>query len=152
MTSSRSYGRGGGVMFRPALRCGLKALRLALGSLLTPRSPEKSGGLPFWQGAIMNTNYILITAALFIPALAIILHTWQHTIRPMQIPKAETQTLAAKLIKTHGNNAYDFAHTQEDKAWRNSETYEQAKWRKVGKRHPQTSTTPLRLTTFSSSF
>lgn len=81
----------------------------------------------------MNTNYILITAALFIPALAIILHTWQHTIRPMQIPKAETQTLAAKLIKTHGNNAYDFAHTQEDHAWRNSETYEQAKWRKVGK-------------------
>lgn len=81
----------------------------------------------------MDIDYIFIAAILFIPALAFTLHFWQHSIRPSFIPKAEIQKLATQLIKIHGENAYDFAHMHEDTAWQNSETYEQAKWKKIGK-------------------
>jgi len=43
-------------------------------------------------------------------------------------------SLAATMLARHGGRAEEVAFSEEHLAWRNSEPFEQAKWRRVRKR------------------
>ena len=66
---------------------------------------------------------------------------WEGGIRPRLIPRAEIDLLAAEMLARHGGRAGEAAFAEEYLAWRNSEPFEQGKWRRVRKRiwRPETS-------------
>jgi hypothetical protein len=55
-------------------------------------------------------------------------------VRPRLIPRSEIDSLAAEMIARHGGRAGEVAFSEEHLAWRNSEPFEQGKWRRVRKR------------------
>ena len=59
---------------------------------------------------------------------------WQGTIRPRLIPRAEIESLAADLLARYGPRAEEAAFAEEDRAWRESQTFERGKWRRVHRR------------------
>src|SRR6478735_2838733 len=59
---------------------------------------------------------------------------WQGSIRPRLIPRAEIDSLAAEMLARHGSRAEEVAFIEEDRAWRNSQSFERGKWRRVRKR------------------
>ncbi|MCJ8324789.1 MAG: hypothetical protein HRU29_04955 [Rhizobiales bacterium] len=75
----------------------------------------------------MTYFWVIFVSILPIAAFYIV----QGTIRPMLIPKAEIRLIAAKLIKEHGLNAYEFAEIAEERAWRYSRIYDQGKWKRI---------------------
>ncbi|MFB9949975.1 hypothetical protein ACFFP0_14010 [Rhizobium puerariae] len=54
------------------------------------------------------------------------------TIRPMLVPKAEIERMAADLISRH-NDPEEAAAIEEHAAWYRSNNFEQGKWRRVRK-------------------
>jgi hypothetical protein len=59
---------------------------------------------------------------------------WEGGVRPRLIPRSEIDLLAAEMIARHGGRAEEVAFSEEHLAWRNSEPFEQGKWRRVRKR------------------
>lgn len=53
----------------------------------------------------------------------------EGTVRPRLIPRAEIDSLAATMLARHGGRAEEVAFNEEHLAWRNSEPFEQGKWR-----------------------
>lgn len=72
-----------------------------------------------------------------VPAFAVLIggvviwHTWDFRLRPLFIPKTEINAVVDELIAQYGPRAEEMAYTEEDRAWRYSNTYEQGKWRRV---------------------
>ncbi len=56
---------------------------------------------------------------------------WQGIVRPRLIPRAEVERLAELLIERHGEGAGEVAFANEYGAWRDSNGFEQGKWRRV---------------------
>ena len=56
---------------------------------------------------------------------------WDFRLRPLFIPKAEINAMVDELIAKYGRRAEEMAYTEEDRAWRYSNTYEQGKWHRV---------------------
>jgi hypothetical protein len=56
---------------------------------------------------------------------------WEGSIKPRLIPKTEIVELAKTHIALYGKRAAEIAFIEEDRAWRYSETFEQAKWKRV---------------------
>ncbi len=76
-------------------------------------------------------GWCILAAGLF-PALgALLCHVWEATIRPCLIPIEAIKALADQLIAKHGPEAEEVAVTNEDRAWRYSDPFEQGKWRRV---------------------
>ena len=59
---------------------------------------------------------------------------WQGNIRPRLIPRSEIDSLAAEMLARYGPRADEAAFAEEDRAWRESQTFERGKWRRVRKR------------------
>ena len=59
---------------------------------------------------------------------------WQGTVRPRLIPRREMDALAAEMRARYGPRAEEAASAEENLAWRNSETFERGKWRRVRQR------------------
>lgn len=59
---------------------------------------------------------------------------WQGFVRPRLIPRREIDALAAEMRARYGPRAEEAASAEEELAWRNSETFERGKWRRVRKR------------------
>ncbi len=81
----------------------------------------------FWKIAF----WLAIAAALCPVWWALLWTIWQGVVRPRMIPQAEIDTLARQMIAKHGRQAACAAFVHEDRAWRYSDTFEQAKWRRV---------------------
>lgn len=58
---------------------------------------------------------------------------WQGIVRPYLIPRGEVERLATLLVERHGERAEEVAFGEEYGAWRNSDGFEQGKWRRVRK-------------------
>ena len=58
-------------------------------------------------------------------------HAWEFHLRPLRIPKAEITAIADRLIAEHGSRAEEIAYSEEDRAWNDSDTYQQGRWRRV---------------------
>ena len=56
---------------------------------------------------------------------------WQGVVRPRLIPAKEIERLAAQMVERHGDRAADAVFANEYHAWRCSNGFEQAKWRRV---------------------
>jgi len=59
---------------------------------------------------------------------------WQGSIRPRLIFRSEIDSLAAEMVARYGPRADEAAFAEEDRAWRESQTFERGKWRRVRKR------------------
>jgi hypothetical protein len=59
---------------------------------------------------------------------------WQGFVRPRLIPRKDIDALAAELRVRYGPRAEEAASAEEELAWRNSETFEREKWRRVRRR------------------
>jgi hypothetical protein len=58
-------------------------------------------------------------------------HTWQISIKPRLFPREKIKRMADELEARHGDGAEDAAFTEEDSAWRRSETLQQGLWHQV---------------------
>jgi hypothetical protein len=65
---------------------------------------------------------------------AIVWEIWEGEIRPLLIPSAEIDRLAAQMIARYGHEAEEHAAAEEQTAWYNSDATEQGKWRRVRRR------------------
>jgi hypothetical protein len=59
---------------------------------------------------------------------------WQGFVRPRLIPERDIDALAAAMLARYGPKAEEAASAEEELAWRNSETFERGKWRRVRRR------------------
>ena len=62
---------------------------------------------------------------------SLLVHIWEHVIKPLLVPKTEIAVLADRLVATHGPRAEEKAVIEEDYAWRRSEMLQQAVWKRV---------------------
>jgi hypothetical protein len=58
---------------------------------------------------------------------------WEGSIRPLLVPRAEIDALSAAMLARHADRAEQMAFSEEDRAWRYSDSFEQGKWRRVRK-------------------
>ena len=58
-------------------------------------------------------------------------HSWEFWIRTLFIPKSEIKAIARKLVAENGFRAAEFAFEMEERAWCDSNIFEQGKWRRV---------------------
>ena len=56
---------------------------------------------------------------------------WMLFIRPALIPKADIVAIADWLIAEHGDKAAEIAFQMHQRAWAQSEPFDQGKWRRV---------------------
>jgi hypothetical protein len=76
----------------------------------------------------------VVTAICSSPAWGSLLWViWQGQVRPRLIPARKIKTKATELINCHGYNALEMAATEEDRAWRYSNSFEQGYWWRVSK-------------------
>jgi hypothetical protein len=59
---------------------------------------------------------------------------WEGTVRPRLIRRDIIDRAAAAILAQHGDRAEQMAWTQEDRAWRYSDSFKQGCWRRVRKR------------------
>ena len=59
---------------------------------------------------------------------------WQAFVRPRLIPRGEIDALAADMRARYGQRAGEAAFAEENLAWRNSQTFERGRWRRVRQR------------------
>lgn len=57
--------------------------------------------------------------------------TWEGSIKPRFIPEAEINALANGHIARYGERAAEMAFTEEERAWRYSDSFNQGKWKRV---------------------
>ena len=80
-------------------------------------------------GAIMK---VLVFVIFSFPIWgSLLVHIWEHVIKPLLVPKTEIAVLADRLIATHGPRAEEKAVIEEDYAWRRGEMLQQAVWKRV---------------------
>lgn len=56
---------------------------------------------------------------------------WEGEIKPRLIPEAEINALANGHIARYGERAAEMAFTEEERAWRYSDSFAQGKWKRV---------------------
>lgn len=78
--------------------------------------------LLWWTGTIIALSPIWGTLAY---------ELWAARIKPLLIPRQEIERIAAELFAQHGDRAAEVAAINEDRAWRDSDSFEQGKWRRV---------------------
>jgi hypothetical protein len=70
--------------------------------------------------------------AVAIPIAGVFLYAaYDHQVRPLFIPKAEIERLARELIAKYPDNPEQAAFNEEYSAWRNSNGFDQGKWKRV---------------------
>ena len=62
---------------------------------------------------------------------AFLWHMWDCFLKPRLIPAAEIKALADAMIRKHGSRAEEIAFSEEDRAWRYVDGFEQGKWHRV---------------------
>ncbi len=85
-------------------------------------SMEQLDGIAFW---------LAIAATLFPIWGALIWEIWEGIVPPRRLPQTEIDALTRQMIVKHGQQAPGAAFTREYRAWRTSDSFEQAKWRRV---------------------
>lgn len=58
-------------------------------------------------------------------------HLWQFKLHPLLTPKREIDEIVDRLILEHGPHAEEVAYSEEDRAWYDSNIYEQGRWRRI---------------------
>lgn len=56
---------------------------------------------------------------------------WQGSVRPRLIPRREIVAKVEEVYARHGERAFDFACSEEYRAWYDSDAFEQGRWRRV---------------------
>ena len=77
------------------------------------------GGVVFWG------------LVLVVPLGTFAWHTLQISIKPRFVPRARIRHMADEVEARYGDDAEDAAFTEEDSAWRRSETFQQGLWHQV---------------------
>jgi len=78
---------------------------------------------------LRDNAFWMIVAA---PALiALVWHLYELVIQPALVSRKEIRELATTLILLHRDRAALYAYELEMQAWKNSETIEQGKWRRI---------------------
>lgn len=83
---------------------------------------ELLGKIAFW---------FAIAAALSSVWGALLWEIWEGVVRLRMLPQKEIDALARQMIAEYGQRAADSAFANEDRAWRYSDRFERAKWRRV---------------------
>lgn len=78
----------------------------------------------------LRTYPTLPVVGLLIAGVAV-WHSWKFALRPLLIPKSEVDAIVERLIAEYGPRAEEMAYAEEDRAWHDSNTYEQGRWRRV---------------------
>jgi hypothetical protein len=68
---------------------------------------------------------------LVVPVATLAWHLWQLSIKPRLIPREKIKRMAGELVARYGDDAEEAAFTNEDRAWRRSDTLEQGIWHQV---------------------
>lgn len=76
-------------------------------------------------------DHLSLAAFLGMVAMAALWHLWQFRLSPLAVPRADIDAIADALVARHGPDAEEIACTEEDRAWRRSDTFEQGIWRRV---------------------
>ena len=76
-------------------------------------------------------SYPAVPALVLLIGGVVVWHAWEFRLKPFAIPKAEINAIVDELITKYGPRAEEMAYTEEDRAWRYSDTYEQGRWRRV---------------------
>jgi hypothetical protein len=85
----------------------------------------------------LEAAFDLIRAYPAVPIIGLLIggvavwHSWQFRLRPLLIPKGEVDAVVDRLIAEHGPRAEEMAYAEEDRAWHDSNVYEQGRWRRV---------------------
>lgn len=82
-------------------------------------------------------KWLLVGAALSPIWGALLWEIWKGGIRPRLVPQAEVDALSATMLNRYGDRAEEMAFSEEDRAWRYSDSFERGKWRRVRKRIEQ---------------
>ena len=78
---------------------------------------------------LRNNAFWMIAVA---PAIiALVWHLYELVVLPALISRKEIRELATTLILLHQDHAAQYAYELELQAWKDSETAEQGKWRRV---------------------
>jgi p-aminobenzoyl-glutamate transporter AbgT len=77
------------------------------------------------------SNWTFWISALAVPVGASAWYVWQLAIKPRLVPRDKIKRMADELEAQHGDDAEDIAFTEEDSAWRRSETFQQGLWHQV---------------------
>lgn len=75
--------------------------------------------------------YVKIIVLLAIPALIWLRDAYTVHVASKRLTKEDIDRIAAELISLHGDQAEEVALIREDRAWRDSDSVEQRKWRRV---------------------
>jgi hypothetical protein len=79
---------------------------------------------------VLIAHPVLAAFGLFVAGI-VAWEEWQRVLRPRMVPKARIDAMADALIARYGPKAEEYAHIEEDRAWRYSETFRQGLWRRV---------------------
>jgi hypothetical protein len=83
-----------------------------------------------WRGIIWWGLVIVCTAPIWGTLIWFLNELY---IRPMLIPKLEIERLAEEIMDRNLGDPVEMAFSEEQNAWYRGETFEQGKWRRVGK-------------------
>ena len=62
---------------------------------------------------------------------ALLIEVWQGSVKPRLIPRADLDRVAGDLVAQYRDSAGEVALRNEHRAWRDCDTFEQARWRRV---------------------
>ena len=65
---------------------------------------------------------------------AVAYEVWHGVVRPRRVPREEIERCCAELRARHGTEASDVARREAWLAWRADDTFEEARWRRIGRR------------------
>jgi hypothetical protein len=76
-------------------------------------------------------SLIFWTLVLAIPVGSFAWHRWELSIKPRLVHRDKIKRIADELEARYGDEAEDAAFTEEDSAWRRSETFQQGLWHQM---------------------
>lgn len=91
--------------------------------------PTYRGDMETIINLLQDHFLLVILLGLFLSTGA--LHEWHRLVRPYFADRYKIQKLTEILIARYGDRADEVAFTEEDRAWRYSETFKQGIWRRV---------------------
>jgi hypothetical protein len=76
-------------------------------------------------------SWIFWAVALAVPVGTSAWYVWQLSIKPRLVSRDKIKRMANELEMRYGDGAENAAFTEEDSAWRRSETFQQGLWHQV---------------------
>jgi hypothetical protein len=81
--------------------------------------------------AVGFSKWIFWCLVLAVPVGTLAWYLWQLSIKPRLVPRDKIKRMVDELEARYGDDAEDAAFTEEDSAWRRSETFQQGLWHQV---------------------